>query len=236
MVAQSFNQIMKSERTRDFYRRAARTQDIDDNLIDEPDPRERPGDPGGDDRIGDDDPSSRAERVARALTRAGKFADEGTALNWLLDTQRGQFYLQRMSRHFDKRCIAKPVTMRKTEPKSAALVNTTSQDFVAAAKVHAVAKHPNVAPDIAFTKMITDPADEDGAAFRRVNARLRRGELYPGSTSPTPAYDALTAKAEALRKADPKLTKEQSFAKAYDGNPELREAERAERRRALGAE
>jgi hypothetical protein len=220
----SFNQIMKRERERSFYRRAARTQDMDDDLINEPDPRSRPGDPGGDDHIPEDigDGDTVMERAARWLVRSGKTADIVDARAWL-NTMRGATFLSRFGEHFGKR-------------QRVAKVKATSTELVDAAKVHAVAKHPTDAPDVAFTKMIADPTDADGAAFRRVNAKLRHRELYGKSASaPTPAYDALTAKAEALRKADPKLSKEQAFAKAYDGNPELREAERAERYKAIGA-
>jgi hypothetical protein len=72
--------------------------------------------------------------------------------------------------------------------------------------------------------------------FRRAHAKLRHRELYGKSASaPTPAYNAITAKAEALRKADGKLTKEQAFAKAYQDHPDLAQRERAERYKAIGA-
>jgi hypothetical protein len=229
----SFNDLMKRdrarERTRNFYRRAARTQEIDDNFIDKPDPRERPGDPGGDARIPKDNgDASVIERMARALVRSGRFEDDGAALDWLCNSQRGQFYVQRMSSHFTtkrQRAVPKP---------PAAPVNVSSAQLVEAAKACAVEKFGGAA-DVAFAKLAALP-DDEGEMFRRAHAKLRHRELYGKSASaPTPAYNAITAKAEALRKSDPKLTKEQAFAKAYDGNPELREAERAERYKAIGA-
>jgi hypothetical protein len=232
MTAMSFNELMRKRDPRNFYR--LHKQDDAWIVDDPPDPRERPGDPGaaGADIEGNGDHHSVIECAARWLVRSNKKPGIDAAREWL-NGKHGQSFLQRNAAHFGKR--QRPAALRKMTPKPAAPVNITSADLVGAAKLHALAKHPKDAPDLAFTKMIADSTDEDGAAFRRVNAKLRRAELYPGSASPTPAYDALVAKAEALRNADPKLTKEQSFAKAYDGNPELREAERAERRRALGA-
>lgn len=63
------------------------------------------------------------------------------------------------------------------------------------------------------------------ALFRAAHERIARGELFReiggnGSGS-TQAEAKLMAKAEEIRKADPKLTKEQAFAKACEENPDL---------------
>jgi hypothetical protein len=222
MTAMSFNELMRKRDPRNFYR--MHKQD-DAWVVDDPlDPRQRPGDPI-ENTSGDE--NTVAARALRWLLRAGKFANEADALDWLINHPRGHAFLQRNAAHFGKR--------QRPAPKPAAAVTITSEQLVEAAKVHAVEKYGGP-PDVAFVKLLQSD-DGDGTSFRRVNAKLRHRELYGASASgPRPAFDAVTAKAVELRKADPKLSQAQAFAKAYADNPELRERERSERRRALGVE
>jgi hypothetical protein len=230
MVALSFNEVLRKYRHQRGLLARARKRNIFDDIEDDDDvverARERPGDAGADITDDNGDGDSTIEAAARWLVRSRKTPDMDAARAWL-NTMRGATFLARSGKHFGKRQRA---AMRKTEPATP----ITSQQLVEAAKACAVEKYGGP-PDVAFVKLL-ESDDGDGASLRRVNAKLRHRELYGASASaPTPAFDALKREAEALRKADPKLTKEQSFAKAYDSNPQLREAERAERYRKINA-
>jgi hypothetical protein len=108
--------------------------------------------------------------------------------------------------------------------------------LVEAAKLHALEKYGGgpADGDVAFVKLLQSD-DGDAASFRRLNVKIRHRELYGASASaPRPAFDAITAKAVELRKAEPKLSQAQAFAKVWNDDPGLRERERAEHRRRIG--
>ncbi len=70
-----------------------------------------------------------------------------------------------------------------------------------------------------------------------LSEQIKTGKLFEevgkgGKGSSATAFDELTVKGEDLRKADPKLTKEQAFSKACDSDPELFQKHQAEHRTA----
>jgi hypothetical protein len=85
-----------------------------------------------------------------------------------------------------------------------------------------------------FDKLL-DPQDDDQAVIDEDDADYpaeQGGDQAKGKGKPMTAYARLQAKAAELRKADPKLTEHQAFAKVYvdKANAEIVNAERAERR------
>jgi hypothetical protein len=82
-----------------------------------------------------------------------------------------------------------------------------------------------------FVKMFC-AMDDDGLAIRKATQVLKGFGTGPtrAAVAGGTAYDALLVKADELRRREPGLTKEQSFAKAYQQNPELAARERSENR------
>jgi hypothetical protein len=94
-------------------------------------------------------------------------------------------------------------------------------------------EHPGLSSAAAFTKLFVENS-ERGIIFRKAIAACRGFATQPASkqavsTSGT-SYDQLMVKANELQKREPHLSREQSFAKAYQQNPELARAERAANR------
>ena len=101
-----------------------------------------------------------------------------------------------------------------------------------------VERRPGETREQAFCRAFEAP-DAEGLAMRKAVAVLRHhpvAEAAPrsvaGGTVSGDAYGKLLAKAEEARRADPSLTREQSFAKIYadPANVELARAERAANR------
>lgn len=77
-------------------------------------------------------------------------------------------------------------------------------------------------------KLTKEEAEELDRVLKAADEQIVKGEVFGeyGSSSgaagaPSDAYDALTRKAEELRKSDSKLSPEEALAKAMEDNPEL---------------
>jgi hypothetical protein len=86
----------------------------------------------------------------------------------------------------------------------------------------------------AYFDKLLDPQDDDQAVIDENDADYpaeQGGDQAKGKGKPMTAYAQLQAKAQELRKADPKLSEHQAFAKVYTdkANADLVNSERAER-------
>jgi hypothetical protein len=97
-------------------------------------------------------------------------------------------------------------------------------------------------PEQAYSRFLTETGDGRTLyqAFKRAPQGPQAETAAPAAKNtpePTPSYRRLMAKAEALREAEPTLTREQAFTKVYTDprNGEVAMAERAEHRAASSA-
>jgi hypothetical protein len=140
-------------------------------------------DNGADIAVVDDD--TIAARALRWLLRAGKFANEADALDWLINHPRGHAFMQRNAAHFAKRRTPKRADRGSLEPSAADLraakadvVQKLGADAVAVAKAittsgntfglsrdefvqiiegYATRQHPTLRKDAAFAKVMEQP-------------------------------------------------------------------------------
>ena len=99
----------------------------------------------------------------------------------------------------------------------------------------------NETPEQAYTRFLTETAD--GNALYQAYKLAPQDEqaepvaVTPPTPTPTRSYERLTAKANELRKAEPKLSEAQAFTKVYEdpANRELVQAAKLERTEQYGS-
>jgi hypothetical protein len=170
------------------------------------------------------------------------------ALRHLMHTARGAALVRRL--HHQKRLQEKEQTMTTTRAQD---LQRLAKDFgpVKLAK-HLIENGPFGLSEHEFTAMVESYAkangttfvklfeapDSDGLAIRKATQLLKRhpvAEAAPRAAAGTvfgSAYDELVAKAEALRKREPSLTREQAFCRVFEApeNVAIVKRERAESR------
>ena len=175
------------------------------------------------------------------LIDAGTFATKPEALHYLLHHRDGAALVRRLhkqrkrlqkeappmkdtlsaiAKQYGVVAVCKHITDRGSS-------NISEHDLV---KVVAdtVTRLPGETREQAFVRAFSAD-DEEGLAMRKAVQVLKRHPRAEGTVSGS-AYDAIVAKATELRKREPSLTREQSFAKAYQENPDLAREERRQNR------
>jgi hypothetical protein len=208
-----------------------------------------PRDPDADsdidpDEQADDDTEAASKHLVSTLTdlivEGGGAPDRQSALHHLLFHPRGAELVRRLSKRQKKELT----TMTATREQN---LQQLAKDFgpIKLAK-HLIENGPSGLSEHEFTAMVDAYAkskgttfvkmfcamDDDGLAIRKATQVLKGFGTGPtrAAVAGGTAYDALLVKADELRRREPGLTKEQSFAKAYQQNPELAARERSENR------
>jgi hypothetical protein len=165
-------------------------------------------------------------------------------LNWLLRTPRGNQLISRMKRKEQTMPDSIDAVIRdhgivnvaKSIAEGGSSGGMSEHALTEAITDYAKRLYPTVSAASAFAKVFSGDTTEAVTFRRAIQAlknfpRAERGPAVAGA-EPGAAYAALVAKGEALRKADPSLTKEMAFAKAFSdpANRELARAERAANR------
>jgi hypothetical protein len=191
-----------------------------------------------------------ADKLADLLVEAsgGGGVTRADALYFLLHTARGQALLRLHRKRLQKETPAMPHTLNsilkdygvvavcKSIADGGSAGGMTEHALTEAITEHAKRLYPGLSPAVAFSKVFGADTPEAATFRRAIDAvksfpRPERGAAIAGA-APGQAYAALVAKGEALRAADPSLTREMGFAKAFSApeNRELAAAERAANR------
>jgi hypothetical protein len=243
--ADRMRKLLRHYKLRGFTR-VRKREDVGDDELEEAGEGEG-DDVGGD--VGGPDTRHHVERLADLVLQASDGSiGRPQVLHWLLHSARGQQLVVRlrgtqkrkespMTRSAELSAIAKSEDGLATICKHVIDRGSTSiTEHELSAVIGEVARreHPGATAAGAFAKLYNEDSDR-GVLLRRA-VQVAKGFNSAGPTRAAvaggSAYDALQAKAAEARKADPKLTQAQAFAKVYEdpSNVEIVKRERADNR------
>ena len=189
----------------------------------------------------DDEPTAASKQhlvstIADLLVEGGAAPHRKAALHHLLFHPRGAELVRRLSKKQKE-------TQAMTYNRSEELTSIIKQYGPVALAKYLVENGPSGLSEHEFTAMVETWAKANGITFVKLYTAMddtglairRATQVLKGFSTAGPvreavasgsAYDQLMVKANELQKREPHLSREQSFAKAYQQNPELARTER----------